>query len=191
MRLNDTIKVAKAALDQNITDMNMVRDAGVVFGSVKTRTSDREFREIRKRLELLTPIQVDVLVHGDLLSQKQIGFLAVCKHYQFIRDFTVDVIRYKALVYDYQLNESDFVSFINNKILSHPELEEFSDSTLKKAKQVLYHILQQSGIINNPKEKLIQPQLVDPSVIRAVADDDKMWLQIYLLSDLDIRNIKY
>jgi len=188
LRLNEMVTVAKTAFN-NDTDLYEVRESGVVFNSVKSRTSDREFREIRKRLELLTPKQIDILINGDLLSQKQIAFLAVCKHYSIIRDFAIDVIRNKVLVYDYKINEADFNSFINSKIPSNPELEEFNESTLKKGKQVLFHILEQSGIIDNPANKTIQLQILQPSVIKAVSEDDPAWLRIFMVSDKDIKQI--
>jgi len=191
LRLNEMVKVAKTAFDNDISDLMEVRESRVVFNSVKTRTSDREFREIRKRLEKLTPDQMQVLVHGDLISQKQIAFLAVCKHYDFIRDFAIDVIRDKSLVYDYKINESDYNSFINNRIHIHPELEEFNDSTLRKAKQVMFHILEQAGIINNAVDKTIQPQIIQSDVIRAVTKDDSVWFKIYMMSDKDIKQLKY
>jgi hypothetical protein len=191
LRLNETIKVAKTAHDKGISDFKEVRESGVVFNSVKARTSVREFREIRKRLEHLTPSQMDILINSDLISQKQIAFLGVCKHYGFIRDFTIDVIRDKALVYDYKINESDFNSFINNRIVTHPELEEFSETTLKKARQVLFHILEQVGIINSAVEKVIQPQIIQPSVIRAIIEDDRVWLKIFMIPDKDIKLLKY
>ena len=108
LRLNEMVKVAKAAYGNNATDLKVVKESGVVFSSVKTRTSDREFREVRKRLEKLTPEQISILINGDFISQKQIAFLGVCKRYGFIRDFTIEVIRDKVLVFDFKLNESDF-----------------------------------------------------------------------------------
>lgn len=191
LRLNEMVKVAKTAFENDISNLHEVRESGVVFNSVKTRTSDREFREIRKRLEYLTPSQMHILINGDLISQKQIAFLAVCKHYDFIRDFVIDVIRDKVLVYDYKINESDYNSFINNKIHVHPELEGFEDSTLKKAKQVLFHILEQAGIINNAVDKSIQPQLIQPDIVKAVANDDPAWLKIFMMPDKDIKQLKY
>lgn len=190
LRLNEMVKVAKTAIDNGISDFNEIKESGVVFNSVTSRTSTREFREIRKRLEHLTPKQMDILIHGDLISQKQIAFLAVCKHYSIIRDFAIEVVRDKTLVYDYKINESDFNSFINNKIQSHPELEMFSESTLKKAKQVLFHILEQAGIINNPIEKSIQLQLLQPNTIGVVAEDDPAWLKIFMMTDKDINHVK-
>ena len=191
LRLNDTIKIAKSAMENDISDLNIVKESGVVFNSVKSRTSDREFREIRKRLEKLTPDQINILVNGDRVAQKQIAFLGTCKHYSFIKDFTVDVIRDKALVFDYKINESDYNSFINDRIHLHQELEKFSDSTLKKAKQVMFRILEQAEIIDNVKDRTIQPQILQPDVIRAVVKDDRSWLKIFLISDKDIMQLKY
>lgn len=191
LRLNEMVKVASALMDDDSTNLNEVRDSRIVFGSVKNRTTEREFREIKHRLEKLTPDQLEVLVHGDLISQKQIAFLGVCKHYDFIRDFTVDVIRDKALVFDYQIRESDFNSFINSKISTHPELEEFSETTLKKGKQVMFRILEQAGIINNAIDKMIQPQLLQKDVIKSIVVDDPKWLRIFLMPDTDIKQLRY
>ena len=191
LRLNEMVKVAKTAFDNDISNLHEVRESGVVFNSVKIRTSDREFREIRKRLEYLTPSQVEILINGDLISQKQVAFLAVCKRYDFIRDFAIEVIRDKVLVYDYKINDSDYNSFINNRLHIHPELEEFEDSTLKKAKQVLFHILEQAGLINNSVDKSIQPQLIHPKVITAIAKDDPAWLKIFMMPEKDIKQLKY
>ncbi|HOX77168.1 MAG TPA: DUF1819 family protein [Bacteroidales bacterium] len=191
LRLNEMVKVARAANEMGITDLRMVKVSGVVFGSVKSRTSTREFQEIQKRLESLTLDQLDVLIHGDLISQKQIGFLAVCKSYDFIRDFTIEVLRDKTLVYDYTINESDFNSFIDRRLNVHPELESFSESTLRKAKQVMFRILEQAGIINNAVDRIIQPQIVQPDVIRSVVKEDPSWLKVFLMSDMDIKQVKY
>ena len=133
LRLNELVKVAKAANEKGIADLKQLKDSGVVFASVKSRTTDREFREIRHRLEALTPEQLEVLIRGDLNSQKQIAFLAICRLYCFIRDFTIEVLRDKTLVFDYSINESDFNSFIDRRLNVHPELEAFSESTFKKA----------------------------------------------------------
>ncbi len=189
LRLNEMVKVAKAAYDNNINDLKTIKESGVVFNSVKTRTSDREFREIKKRLEKLIPDQIRILIHGDLISQKQIAFLAVCKRYTFIRDFVVDTIRDKVLVFDYKINVSDFKSFIHGKVQLHPELEEFSDSTLKKAEQVMFHILEQAGMINNAVERIIQPQMLQPDVINSVVKDDPMWMKVFLMPDRDIKQL--
>lgn len=189
LRLNETVKVAKAAMDNN-TGFDEVRESGAVFSSIKSKSSIRQFHEIRKRIEQLTPNQRNILVSNDLIAQKQIAYLAICKRYDFIRDFVIEVIRDKALVYDFKINESDFNSFVTNKVQIHPELEKFSESTIAKAKQVVFLILEQSGIINNIKEKMIQPQILQPDVIKVIVEDNPAWMKIFMMPDKDIEKLK-
>lgn len=152
------------------------------------RTAVREFREIKHRINSLTERQIAILACGDLISQKQIALLSICKLYTFIRDFIVEVLRNKALVYDFQVTEGEYITFIRRRIELHPELEEITETTAKKIKQVTFKILEQAGMIDNVKSKEIIPQLVDPQVINAILEDDPEWLKIFLLSDLEISN---
>lgn len=191
LRLSEMVKVAQSISINEFKNLNELKLSGIVFGSVKTRSTDREFREIKQRISKLTLEQLDVLAHGDYTSQKQVAFLSVCKHYDFIKDFTVDVIRDKVLVFNYNINESDINAFINSKSSIHPELEEFSELTLKKGIQVMFRILEQAGIINNAVEKIIQPQILQPDVIKSILVDDPQWLKIYLLADNDIKQLRH
>ena len=191
LRLNDMVMAAKAIKEHGIADYRELSEMHVDFKSDKAETSRRSFREIRNRLIQLTSDQLEILAEGSLIQQKQIAFLAVCKHYIFIKDFVIEVLWDKTMVFNYQINESDFNSFINRKISQQPELEFFSETTLKKAKQVLFHILEQVGIINNAKDKMIQPQFLQPSILKAVAEDDPMWLRIFMMPDQDLNQIKF
>lgn len=191
LRLNEMVLAAKAIIEHSITDYSELTEDHVDFNTAKAETSRRSFREIRNRLIQLTPNQIEMLANGSLIQQKQIAFLAVCKHYQFIKDFVVEVLWDKTMVFNYQINESDFNSFINRKIPLQPELETFSESTLKKAKQVLFLILEQAGIINNTKDKTIQAQLLQPSVMKIIAEDDPRYLRIFMIPDQDINQIKF
>lgn len=191
LRLNETISLAKIAHDNGISDFHLITEKSSIFASVKTRTTDREFREIRNRLEHLTKNQLEILISGNLISQKQIAFISVCKHYNFIKEFTIEVINDKSQVYNYHISETDFNSFLRNKTTNHPELEEFAESTLKKAKQVMFHIFEQVGIIDNIVDKRIQPQLLSPSVMKAVAEDDRNLLKLFMFSDKDIKELQY
>ena len=191
LRLNDMVRVAKLAIEDGVNDLSTLRENGGTYISGKTSSSTRGFREIKNRLEKLTPDQMNILIHGDLNVQKQIAFLSICKNYTFIKDFTIDVLREKVLVFNYQIHESDYKSFIDSKVQLHPELEQFSETTMKKAKQVMFRILEQSGIINNAVERVIQPQILQPEVVKAIVDDDPLWLKIFLISDMDIKQLKH
>ncbi len=160
-----------------------------VFGEGKSSTAKKWFNEIYKRLKTLTPRQLNLLIEGDLEAKKQVGFLSVCKKHLFIRDFTVEVIREKLLIYDYQITEGEYLSFFRRKAELHPELDGLTETSKKKVKQVTFRILEQAGIIDNAKNKSIQPQLLEEKVIHAIAEDEKEWLKILLMSDLEIENL--
>ena len=118
------------------------------------------------------------------------AFLAACKSYGFIYDFVVDIVRDKTLVFNYQINESDFKLFVNSKINSHPELESFNESTIHKASNVLFLMLEEAGIVNNRKDKGIVLQILSQEVINAIIDDNPSHLRLFLVSDADIKNYK-
>lgn len=191
LRLNEMVKVAQYVREYDVLDLKQVKNADIIFSGMKSLTLEKTFYQLRKRIETLTPAQIEILANGDLISQKQITFLSVCKCYSFIKDFTIEIIRDKILMYDYQINESDFNSFIKTKLQEYPKLDGYSTSTFNKAKQVLFLILEQVGIIDNIKDKRIQPQLLHPTLVKAVAEDNPSWLRIFMMPDRDIKQLKF
>ncbi len=187
LRLNEMVKVAQAATYTLESDTLQVNDDALSFKSGKAETSRRFVREIVGRLSTLSHQQLNILANGDYPDKKQIAFLAICKYYSFIHDFTIEVIRDKALVFNYQINDADWALFLDNKRTNHPELDAFSETTLKKAKQVMFLILEQAGMINNAKDKTIQPQVVSPGVLNAILSDNPQWLRVFLIPDNDIK----
>jgi len=183
VRLNEMIMVAKATLDQR--EIDYVNE----LGRGKVSTGKRMLNEFRKRLSHLTTDQLSLLATGDFLIKKQIAYLSVCKTYGFIRDFVIEVIREKFLIFDDRLTDGDFLSFYRRKTDLHPEMDTLTETTQKKIKQVTFKILEQSDIIDNVKDKVIQPQLVDDAVVRVILSDHPEWLKIFLMSDVDISNL--
>lgn len=159
------------------------------IGGGNSQTGKRMLSDINKRIKKLTFKQLDLLIDGDLITQRQIAFLSVCKAHLFIRDFTVEILREKLLVYDYQITEGDYIVYYRRKAEMHSEMENLTEITQNKIRQVTFKILEQAGIIDDVKNKTIQPQLLEHKVIRAVAEDEKEWLKIFLMSDLDIENL--
>jgi hypothetical protein len=183
LRLREMIIYANARL--NGQEIDYVRE----LGKGKAATGIRFNREFLKRIGKLTDRQVALLAEGDLVSQKQMAFLAVCKSYGFLRDFVVEVLREKYLLFDHEFNDGEFISFWRRKIDLHPDMEDLTETTQKKIRQVSYKILEQAGIIENVKSKIIQPQLLDTMVTSALVSDDPNWLKIFLISDMDIKTM--
>lgn len=170
---------------RNNMDFNYVE----ILGNGKSATGKKYYAELKKRLKNLTSDEVDVLIDGDLQTQKQICFLAVCKTYGFINDFTIEVLRNKLLVFDYEITDGDYLSFFRGKMQEHDELEGLTPQTENKVKSVIFKIYEQVGIIDSIKNRMIQPQFVDSKVLETIRKDNPNWLKIFLISDTDIKRL--
>lgn len=160
------------------------------LGNGKKKTGKNMYYELRKRVDNLTKQQSELLSNGDLNEQQKIAFLAVCKTYTFIRDFVVEVLREKYLVYDFEITEGDYCSFYRQKVEQHPEMESLTEETEKKVRQVLFKILEQAGIIDSVKTKSLQGQIVDEVVLKTIINDHSDWLKIFFLSERDIETLQ-
>lgn len=154
----------------------------------KSTSIKRKNYEFKKRLQTLTESQTVALLEGDLVTQRQLAYLSVCKRYAFFREFVLEVLREKVILMDYQLTEGEYLSFYRRKLMDHPELENLSESTEKKVKQVIFRILAEAGIINSASEKVIQYQLLEPKVVNLLKEDNSKWFEVFLLNDFEISN---
>lgn len=182
LRLNDMILVAQATLEGRTMDYTNE------LGNGKEATGKRMHMEYQKRLSKLTNNQLQVLAHSDYNNQRHIAFLSVCKTYGFIRDFVVEILRDKLLVFDYQIAEGEYISFYRRKLDLHPEMESLTENSQNKIRQVVFTILAQAGIIDSVKNKTIQPQILDTQIINTIVEDDAQWLKVFFMSDIDIAN---
>ncbi len=184
LRVNDMVRVAQARIDQ--IEFDFVRH----LGKGNSRTAIKHFREINKRLDQLTEKELEVLAEGSLEEQKQMALLGFCKAHLFVRDFVVEVLRDKMLVFDDELTENDYLSFWRKKSALYTDMEDLSIVTKKKIEQVIYRILEQADIINNTKEKRIQAQWLGGKVKNVISEDTHEWLKLFFLSDHDIKEIR-
>ena len=178
LRVNEMILFATKYINEGLLE----------FKSDKGTTNKRMVSEFKKRIDNLTVNQQELLLNSNFSNQKQLAFLSACKTYSLLRDFVIEVVREKYLIMDYNLTETDYISFIRRKEINHDELANLTDQTQAKVKQVVFKILEQAGIINNVRDKEIQLQLLGGSTKKSIIEDNPEWLKIFLLSDMDIQN---
>lgn len=183
LRLSDMVFVAK-----NLKDDSEL-DCIEYLGNGNSKTGKRFFREFKKRISNLTKEQIVLLIDSDLKTQRQIAFLSVCKSYGFIFDFIIEVLREKILMFDYQITNTDYNSFFEIKCAQYERLDNLSDMSKYKIKQVMFKILEQAGIINSVKEKIIQPQILNKKLIDAIIVEDCQYLKVFFVSDMDIKKL--
>ena len=173
-RLKDWDAVRKLVLDNNL------------LNKVKQATFSREFREIKKRLSLLTSDQLTLLIQGSLDDAKSIILLSLAKTYPFVKDFITEVLRNKYLIFDTVLTETDYNKFFNTKSLSNDELNAITELTAKKVKQRVYTLLDQVGLISQAKNGTILKPVLSNKVIEVIIEDDPAFLMVFLYSNEEI-----
>ena len=178
LRVNEMILFATKYINEGLLE----------FKSDKGTTNKRMVSEFKKRIDNLTVNQQELLLNSNFSNQKQLAFLSACKTYSLLRDFVIEVVREKFLIMDYNLTETDYISFIRRKEINHDELANLTDQTQAKVKQVIFKILEQAGIIDNVRDKEIQLQILGGSTKKSIIEDNPEWLKVFLLSDMDIQN---
>lgn len=178
LRVNEMILFATKYINEGLLE----------FKSDKGTTNKRMVSEFKKRIDNLTVNQQELLLNSNFSNQKQLAFLSACKTYSLLRDFVIEVVREKYLIMDFNLSDTDYISFIRRKEINHDELANLTDQTRAKVKQVVFKILEQAGIIDNVRDKEIQLQLLGGSTKKSIIEDNPEWLKVFLLSDMDIQN---
>ncbi len=178
IRLNDWKKVKVSVQEHNL------------MKKTKQNTSDRMYHEIKKRLELLTNEQLNLLVSGSPDESKAMVLLSLLKTYSFFKDFVIEVIRAKFLLYNNNIVASDYTSFFNSKAITNDELNTITEKTTNKVKQVLFKMLEQVGLINSAKEGIIIKPFLSDDSIRLILNDDASLFAGFLYSDTEIRALK-
>ena len=156
--MNKTIKYdfSFTAISLRVAEMALVAkhkyektefDVSQEIGKGKSSTAKRFISTINKRLNTVTNKQLQILANGDRIQQTQMAFLSVCKAHKFIRDFVVEVVREKYLIYDYQITDGEYLGFYRRKSDLYPEMISLTDSTQYKVRQVTFKILEEAEII--------------------------------------------
>lgn len=177
---------------ERLGDWSAVKESLVknnLLNKVKQTTFKREFSEIKKRLSLLTPEQLRLMIHGGPDNAKSMILLALAKSYSFLRDFIDEVLRNKYLIFDRVLAETDYIKFFNQKSLTHTELESITEITAKKVKQVVFKLLEQVGLISQTKNGIIFKPILNKEVAEAIINDDCGLLSAFLYSTEEIKGL--
>lgn len=159
------------------------------LNKIKAGTFKREFSEIKKRLSLITPDQLQLMIQGSYEDAKSMILLSLVKTYPFVYDFIVEVLLNKYLLFDRTLLDSDYIRFVNSKSLQHPELEKITEITSKKVKQVVFKLLEQVGLITNIKNGIILKPFLSNQVVKVVLNDEPVFLSAFLYSSEEIKGL--
>jgi len=187
----ETIEVIKKY--QELKDWNKVRELVIEDNILqKNAISSRKriFSELKRRIESLTNQELSIITQLGDSQLKYLVFLSILKTYRFIYEFMVEVVLQKYLLFDYKILNSDYESFFESKQLNVEQLNQITDTTKYKLKQVLFRMLEEVQIIDDTKNKIIKKPYLDEELAKVIALDNPNYLKGFLYNDYEINQIK-
>ena len=190
-----------------LNEMHAVAEALLACDGDWERTKDKTFKEnlmekekmssniryfalMKQRLEVLNEAELNMLVNGTVADRRLIVLLAICKAHSFIYDFISENVRDCFYNQYEKISHANFNEFYNEKKYEHPEIEQVSELTVAKMRQVVFRILEQTELIEDAWSGILRRPYLSEAVERLVVKDDPKWLAIYLYSNNEINNLR-
>lgn len=174
----------------NLGDWQAVQDAAISQNLLQARTlnsSKRVCREIIARLKTLGPGELDLFVDANPQEQRYLLWLSVCRRYQFIGDFAVEVLRERFITLKTDLSHEDFDSFFNRKSDWHDELDQLRPATRNKLRQVLFRILREADLVT--ETGIINAAMLSPRLLDEIPKESRNNAMFFPAFDADIRGV--
>lgn len=155
--LRETVAVAQLYCE--LGDWTEIRERIKRENLLQTRTarsSEIIVSEVIKRLSLLTDDQIVLIADDYDQDVYQLVWIALCKQYHFIGDFSLEVLAPAHLSGKYEIDHSDYDYFFNSKADWHPELEIVSDKTRSNARLAIFQIMRQCNLVSEANQLISQ-----------------------------------
>ena len=122
-----------------------------------------------RRLESLNSSElVQALADGAQEDAKLINLYAMMRDNRIVWDFMVSVIGEKYRTQDYELTLSDLNMFFLHLQEQNDQIAAWSDSTVRKIKQVLKRCLLECGYLESAKSPRLAPVFPCPALVAAI-----------------------
>ena len=122
-----------------------------------------------RRLEGLNSAElVQALAVGAQEDAKLINLYAMMRDNRIVWDFMVSVIGEKYRTQDYELTLSDLNMFFLHLQEQNDQIAAWSDSTVRKIKQVLKRCLLECGYLDSAKSPRLAPVFPCPALVAAI-----------------------
>jgi len=177
--LNESIEVARLHCDGEAWEDTAKRALSQGATTLpKAASNRRSLREITNRLRMLTEAERRFLLEiADRDDQQALLWLATCRAYRFVREFSVEVIRERHLSYQMDLPLSSFDIALEAKAEWDEGLARLSTSTRKKLRQVLFRILREAGILS--QENRIQAAILSTQLQTLIRNSNPVELTYF------------
>jgi hypothetical protein len=116
----------------------------------KIASRRRSLREIIVRISTLSDAELEFLVSdADRGEQQALLWVATCRAYRFVQEFTIEVVRERVLSLKMDLPLETFDVFFAGKAEWDERLAAITPATRAKLRQILFRIMREAGIISD------------------------------------------
>lgn len=175
MKLNDW-----SLVNSNVIEENLLQ-------SKKISSAKREYSEISSRLKLLNKDELEYLIDSDFREQTLLLWVAVCRRYQFIAEFAIEVLHERYVTLKADVTQAEFESFYYQKEEWHPELEGITPGTRNKLRQVLFKMMKEAEILT--KNNLINGVVMSSELAKLIAKNNIQELMYFPIFESDLKSM--
>lgn len=154
-----------------LRDWAKVRDAAVEENLLQTRTHSTGVRRVREtvnRLSVLSDRELEILADVTASERGHLMWAAACRRYELIGEFAEEVLREHFLTLAGTVSYEDYDSFYRTKAMWHDELDDVTDLSYKKLRQVLFKMMVEAGLLTT--QGAIEPVLLSGRVTECLTE---------------------
>jgi hypothetical protein len=152
-------------------DWVKVRDLAVKENLLQARTHSTGVRRVREavnRLSVLSDLEVESLIEITASERAHLMWAAACRRYNLIGEFAEEVLRERFLTLAGTVTYKDYDSFYRAKAMWHDELDEVTELSYKKLRQVLFKMMTEAGLLT--MQGGIEPALLSARVVEVLTE---------------------
>jgi len=178
LSLSESVRIAELYLHQKdwLQAKKVLHQENILQSRTNSRTT-RVSQELIKRLKMLSDLQLEFLVDGTLSEQKYLLWFSVCKTYKFIEEFSTEVLHEKYLSRNLKITDLDYDAFFNRKAEWNEKLQNITDLTRRKIRQVTFLMMKEADLINSDHE--ILRAMMSNRLIETLRPDAPMSFNIF------------
>lgn len=177
----DSVLLAQLYLEHR--DWEKVKQAVFQNNLLQIRTfaaQKRIYSEAYTRVKPLSEEAMDILANGTREEQCQIIWYVICRKYDFIREFALEVMAEKVKRKENEISLADFNLFFNTKAEIYEKLAGIAEGSRKKMQSNLFRMLCSAGITDSEmkfrlmilsprvRELIIKEGVLSPAIFPSV-----------------------
>jgi hypothetical protein len=152
-------------------DWAKVRDIAVERNLLQARTRAtgvRRARELVKRMSALCDHEVESLADVTASERGHLMWVAACRCYDLVGDFAEEVLRERFLTLAGTVSYEDYDSFYRAKAMWRDELDEVTELSYQKLRQVLFKMMVEAELLT--PQGVIEPALLSARIVDCLTE---------------------